>query len=695
MNALAVAASVPIRVFIDFETRSEIDIKKVGSWLYAEHPTTSPLCVVYTVENEEPVLLPYEYWQYEDCRYWRQAKRLAEMAADPNYIFVAHNSVFEQAIWQCQLVDQWGYPSIPIERWKCTMAKTYTHALPGKLEEACEAMQLPVQKDMEGNKIMLKLSKPRRKDGFPWWTPDEVPEDFQKLYSYCTTDTLASREIDNALRDINPKETLIWQIDQRMNNTGVPLDLVAIRKAIEFGGTCKARLKQNFWFNTDVESPQQSAKFLLWMQKRGLNVLDTKAPTIATLLKRPDLDPDVRAALICSQGIKKTSLAKYPQMLARSTEFGILRENLNYHKAHTGRYGGRGVQIQNLPRPTTDSTVAAETIINCSYEQFEWIYGDDPMGALSSAIRAMIVAPEDHDFFVADLAQMEARVLAWLAGQQDVLDLFAAGEDLYCLAAAKIFGYKVDKSMKMERQVGKIAVLALGYGGGIGAFAKFAKQYDIDLMPVYAGLWKSSTAQERINAEKAYILYLKRTKREEAVTREVAFVCDIIKQRWRFGNAQIEQYWHVLENAACQAVVTGQPQQAGRLTFFMHGIFLYCMLPSGKYICYPYPKTRQKRNNNYELSYYSTEHGRETTYGGKIAENVTQAVQRELLVDAILRLEAVYPVIFHVHDELVSPVRRGFGSIEEYKQIVMMVPKWADGIPIDATAWSGPRYGKD
>lgn len=711
-----VQASEPfIYVYIDVETRSKCDLKKKGAWNYAEHESTSLLCLSYAVADEKPVTIEYDYWQTEctpnqhsqECldtgitcdlpaEEDEKVKRLRELAADPRVVFVAHNSVFEQAIWLSILVGRFNFPRIPITRWKCTMAKAYSHGLPGSLENAAIALQLGAQKDMEGNRVMLSLSKPRAKEGYPWWTPKEAPEKFQILYRYCEGDILVSRQIDKALPDLSPKELKLWQIDQRMNNKGVRFDLESIRKAISLIDTHTQRAKNSFWYATDLESPQQRGSFMAWLNSFGLEVNSTKEAVINSLLERPDLPEEVRFVLQISRSITKSSLAKYPEILNRANNDGWVRENLAYHGTHTGRWAGRGVQIQNLPRPYYDGGSVVLAIHSCDYDSFLWLYEDVSL-ALSSALRSMIIPEDEHELFVADLAQMEARVLAWLAGQQDVLDLFARGEDLYCYAASNIFGYKVMPDMKMQRQVGKVAVLALGYGGGIAAFVKFAEIYYVDLMVVYDRLFESSTVKERELAEKAYKNYAaKHHGKEKLATKEVAFVADLIKQRWRLGNQKIQEYWDVLENAAIEAVSTGKPVQAGKCLFFMHGKFLYCKLPSGRLLTYPYPAIAKKGHKALELRYFSVKHGREGTYGGKIAENVTQAVQRDLLVDAMLRLEnAGYEIIFHVHDEIICQVKKGSRVLQEFIDLIKFVPQWATGIPINASGWAGFRYGKE
>ena len=676
------------KVHIDFETRSRADLKKVGGRLYSECPSTSIMCIVYRVDDRPPVLLT----ELDLAMGYDEELRALAEAADT--IFYAHNAAFEQAIWENILVKRHGYAMLGYERWRCTMAKAFAHGLSGSLDGAAKTMKLEIQKDEEGRKIMIMLSKPK-KDG-TFWTYDEVPHLFARLYSYCTDDVLAESALDNKLRDLSPKEQLVWFIDQRMNQAGIRVDLELARKAQALAATHKQRIAAECKSHTEGIGPTQRKLLVGWLQRQGVDAKNTKKTTINKMLEAGGLTDSVETVLGSILEANKTSIAKYGKMLLMSNSVGIMREQLQYHAAHTGRWGGRGVQVQNLTKPWLDINQCAQDILDFDYDTLELLY-DDVAGLLSSTVRGSIIAPHLMRFFVADLSQMEARVTAWLAGEQWVLDAFEAydngtGKDLYCLAAEDIFGYPVDKSMKIQRQAGKVAVLALGFGGGIGAFAKMAEQYEIDLRPVFPLLFASSTAAERDAFDYDYMLYLKRE--SNPVNKQIAFVASIIKQRWRRSNANIEQYWADLEATVVRAIRTGEPQQFGLTRWFVDKEFLYCRLPSGRFMAYPYPALHIGVKGKIVISYHNAKYGRTTTYGGKLTENVVQAVQRDLHAEVILRLEEKYPVQFHVHDEVIAPVPQGEGDLEEYRDIVKQQPKWAAGLPIGASAEETIRYGK-
>lgn len=693
-----------MRVHVDFETRSAADLKRVGAWLYAEHPSTSIMCMSFAVDDEDPICLPMIATPGTYNPYWVfSMARVKQWAHNPDVLFVAHNAAFEQAFWKTHMVGKYGFPELPPNRWIDTMAKCAAHALPMSLEGAAKALQLSEQKDMVGSKAMLKLCKPK-KDG-TFWEYHECPEDFEAMFSYCNQDVIVERKLDHMLADLNPVEQKVWVIDQRMNQQGIYIDRPTVSMAIGLAEEFKDRTKASFKDITGL-NPGQRAAVGDWLFLEGCDIPNTKSSTTRGVIADDKVDDRIRQALTLMGEANKNSIAKYRTMLQRSREDGLMREILAYHAAITGRFGGRGVQIQNLPRPTMDIEAIIHTM-RFGYESFSLIY-PAVAAALSCALRGMIVAPTGKKMMVADLSQMEARVLAWLAGEQGVLDVFRAGTDLYCYQATQFYGREITKADKDERQVGKVGVLAFGYQGGIGALDNMAKAYGLDISRVAASIINSATPDEVESAEFCYMLYMKNWVSEEKPTdRTSALAADILKQRWRRSNPAIVRYWNRLEDAAIEAVITpggkfvvraeehdGHTYAPPEVVFFMNGIFLQCQLPCKRVISYPYPKVTQGEKGKMTLSYHTPEKGRVTTYGGKLAENLTQAVQRDLLVYALIRLESKYPVAFHVHDEVISYVDMD-ASLSDFESILKMVPRWAEGIPIDAKGWEGFRYGKE
>lgn len=707
-------------VYLDFETRSTVDIKKCGSAIYAESPDTEVLCLCYAVNNEHVRLVVGEHLHSA------YNPELRDLALDPNTIFVAHNATFEQDIWRAIMVARLGYAPIPIQRWKCTQAKAYSFGLPGNLEEIGKVLDLPIQKDMQGHKAMLKLCRPRASKTLPYptfWTPETAPTEFAQLYNYCAGDVVVERLIDCKLLDLAPDERRIWEIDQRMNQEGVHLDLATIEKAIELTRIHKDVCERKFTAISEQNfGLTQRDRMLDWIRGAGIKLDNMQKGTIAKLLKQ-SIPQYIRDALGLRQEATKTSLAKLPKMImmsrkvqVRNKVYGWIRNQLKYHAAHTGRWGGQGAQFHNIRRATAMSLSIVGLISVLNYEEFS-SYFADVSETISKTIRSMLVAPEGEIFYGGDQSQMESRIVAWLAGQQEVLDVYIAGGDLYCQAASDIYGYAVDNALhKLERQTGKVAVLALGYGGGIQAFANMCDIYELDLLAVYPQIWMSSTLEERANAERAYILYCKRTAEKDRVAREVAFVADVIKQRWRIANDKIEEYWHVTEGAAIDAVQTNKPVHVGicrhgapgivkpgtggpsEVVWFVHNDFLHCKLPSGRCLSYPRPRINVTNKGKRTLSYRSARYGRITVWGGVLVENLTQAVQRDLLRDAIIRLEDEFPVCLHVHDEVISrlPIDRATPeTFDRFAKLLGATEQWAATIPVDVKCWQGTRYGKE
>lgn len=697
-------------VHLDFETRGFVDIRKVGAAVYAQDEQTSIICFAYTIPeapDEDPVLAtPHQIFRSGILK-----SRFKEIIDDDDIIFVAHNAAFERNVWKQKMVPI-GYPDIPIHRWKCTMAKAYAHGLPGGLDQAVKAMELGIEKDLEGAKIMEKLSRPvpvnKRKNGKLFWEYDDCPEDFQKLYEYCKQDVRVERALDASLRDLSPTETKLWYIDQRINQTGIRLDVPLVKKAIEIGDAHKAHLQEQFEQNTGylVGKPTQRGVLKDWLNSEGLDITNTRKSTL-DLLDRDDIPEHVAKTIDIIGEYNKTSLAKYQAMLRRMDDDGILREIYQYHGAHTGRWAGRGVQLQNLPRPKVDSDTFLDLLSSLSYEGIRCLY-EDVNTALSSGIRGVLIPRDGCQFFCGDFAQMEARVLAWLAGEQYVLDMFRQKVDTYCAAASIIYGREIDKEVdKDERQVGKVSELALGFGGGIAAYAKMAIGYGVDLASIAGFVWASANSIERDSALHHYQMYLKRREDDDAdglpVSPIVGWASDVIKQRWRASRPITVDYWERLEKTAIDCVVSQKPQRCGTGLWFMHDRFLIRKLASGRAMAYPYPKVAIKKNGAKTLSYrrvdpITKKWVRHTTYGGQLAENETQAVQRDLMIQPMLELEEIYPVIMHTHDELLSEVRIGEGDLEQFRDIMKRPNSWSgtyeSGIPIDVDVWAGMRYRK-
>lgn len=740
------------QVHLDFETQSVLSVKDVGAWVYTRHPSTSILCAAFALGDS-----PVELIDYYDIRRWVPPENrmvfddnqpsdkpnpwmftLRGLAEDPNIIFAAHNAFFEQCVWRNIMVKRHGMPDIPVERWRCTAAKAAAFSLPRDLDGVGQALELPVQKDKEGHKVMMKLSRPRRmskNNAEEFWTPQSAPEDFQKLYAYNKTDVETERHVDKALPPLNAREQKIWFMDQKINFRGIKLDIPTIQLILEFIDRSVNEMKDEFVELTggQVDSPSQVARLKTWCDNNGVELPNLQAATVDKVFKSCEgceagvCDNPVHRVLHIRRALSKISTSKYTAMLDRADyEDGCLRDILLYCAAITKRWGGRGVQPQNLPRGTVDSDVCIAIIQLADYLFFKGMY-PDVMSAYSSCVRGGFIARPGYDLIVSDFSAIEARVLPWLAGQESTLDLFRQNEDVYCHSAGQTYGRQITKKDKYERSVGKVQELALGYQGGIGAFGTMARGYGVDLRPAYSSIWPTATTEEQEKARLAYASYLGRCEKAgevDPLDRASGYAADVIKQRWRKSNPMVVAFWDELEKAAIAAVLNpkqkftvGGEDDGGfgstrpTITFGMYKDYLLMRLPSGGCLVYPKPRVSENETpwgqKKLSLSYYTVDsvtyqYKRTWTYGGKLAENATQAVARDLLADAMLVMEDAeahgyscnYPIVLHVHDEAVPEVPEGVGSVEEVERIMISSSPWAVGLPLKAEGGRMKRYRK-
>lgn len=692
-----------INVHIDFETRSEAELKTVGAYSYAEHYTTDIICICYA-EGDMPVqTIPL--LQIPDTPLLDDLRRLAERT---DTIFTAHNAFFEQCIYKYVMVERFNFPELPPYRWRCTRAKAAAYGLPKSLENVANALELAHRKDTDGKRIMLRMSKPRTPTNNNPAKWHEDSDDFEKLYEYCVADVETERAVDDTLPDLTPAEQKIWEADQVMNMRGVPVDLQLAKKAMAISHEYSEVLTQELRSITDgvVNSCTRRTAFLNWLSVYGVNLPDFTAPTVQKALSSQGLPPQVRRALEIKLLLSKTSVSKYKAFQEMTSADGRLHGAFDYHSASTGRWGSRGVQLQNLARPdgVVDTDVAAESVLTLPLAPLTVIY-PDVMRTLSYCTRSVIKAQDGEEFYVADYSSIEARGLAWLAGQTDKLQLFENGECAYCHAASKIFNKKINKKdNSYERQIGKVSELSLGYGGGINAYASMLQMFNLDIEPLFEEMWATATPNERQNAGFAYERYSKAAK--EPLSERAGKVADIIKQRWRKANPMIVRFWTTQEESAISAVLhEGVIVQADGIAYQMKGDWLYCTLPSGRKLTYHHPVIRVANTERGEkkqqlqhmtLKSQTGKYDKAHTYGGKLAENITQAICRDILAEAMLRVEesGKYKVIMTVHDELVTTASEGSGSVQELCNIMSVQPQWAKGFPISAEGYSAKRYRK-
>ena len=667
----------------------------------------------------------------------------------------AHNAFFERMIWKNVMVARHGWPEVPHKQWRCSAAKASTFSLPRALGAAGAAMGLSVQKDDVGRKLMLKMCKPRKprkaevlahnaeidrlrgelaiagENYRPvlqeqldalinkiWYHEEEA--DFWRLGEYCETDVDSEHNLSLSLRDLPPFELRLWQMDQAMNERGVYCDVDMAATALRIAERECAKLNDELNDFTDGEVPKGSsrAKLVDWVNRQDVPLPNTQAGTLDEFMAMTDekVPPLVKRALYICKHVNKTSTAKYAHMLQAAASDSTLKDMMMYHGANTGRWAGKGVQPHNFPRGNIkDMEVACEVIKTGDMDLIHALYGEDVMELLSGALRGALTAPPGKDLLVADYSSIEARVVFWLAGCERALEIFHKGMCIYMDMATDIYGYPVTDKKKqfMERQMGKQAILGLGFQMGFLTFLFTCHKYDIKFtVEQVKDIVKSDWSEMR----KKVLEYFKGDKRRAKRLEEEDLLLDdimhelilmqFIVDRYRSRYSEVADFWRDLNNAAIEATENrGRVTKVGLIEFKRTGRFLHMKLPSGRLLSYNQPRVAKKKtpwgSDGKVLKFmgvdpYTKKWCLQETYGGMLCENAVQATARDLMADAMLRAEdtGIYEVNMSVHDELVTIVDEDKGDVKEFEDLMSESPRWAEGCPVAAEGWRGKRYRK-
>jgi DNA polymerase len=653
-------------IHLDLETRSTVDLKKAGLYVYAEDPTTDVWCAAWCI-GDAPIQM------------WTPGQPFPSVLGDylaAGALVYAHNAGFECALWEQVLTPRYGWPAIPFEQMRCTAAMAAAMALPRDLDGAAMAMGLDTRKDASGKRLMLSLAKPRRvENGVPvWWTPEDAPEKHARLHAYCAQDVEVERALTKKLRPLPASELALFQLDHKINTRGVRIDLPAVKHASAIVKTALDGLDREIGIRTRnaVTRASQASRLAEWLREQGVDVESVDKASVKGALAQDGLGANIRRVLEIRREAAKSSTAKLEAYQNRLCRDGRMRENLLYMGASTGRWSGKGAQLQNLPRPSLKPHQIDRVFEALPTRDPDWLEVWGPaLSVVADTLRGMIIAADGHELVRADFSNIEGRVLAWLAGEQWKLDAFRAydagtGPDLYKLAYAKAFGIAIEDVDAHMRQLGKVMELALGYAGGVGAFQSMAALYGITMSDDRA---------------------------------------DELKLAWRAAHPATVAFWYALDDAAMSAVRhPGRLTKAGPIGYVVAGNILWCRLPSGRLLSYVDPKIREVETPWGAMRDAVTYMGvnsmtrkweRAKGYGGLFAENVTQAVARDVMAEAMLRVEAQgWPVLLTVHDEVVCETPAGAVTPEQFGAVMSEIPHWADGLPVAAEAEAGRRYGK-
>lgn len=651
---------------IDIETRSSVDIGKAGAYKYAQSPDFEILLFAYQWNNDPVKIIDLKNGEELSC--W-----LMQALTDPAVIKHAYNAAFE---WYC--LNRAGYET-PIDQWRCTMAHGLYCGYTAGLDATGKAIGLPQDKQkLTTGRALIRYfcvpCKPTKTNGGRMWNQPWHDKDKWDLFKeYCKQDVVTEREILKRL-DLFPmpeEEERLWQMDVLMNAYGVRVDTELIEGALYIDQISAQRLTDEAVRLTGLSNPNSTAQLLKWLQDNGTETDNLRKETVSELLD--GINPEnVQRVLEIRQQLGKTSIKKYVAMDTAQGEGDRVRGLTQYYGANrTGRWAGRLVQMQNLPRNYLKTLDYARNLVKAkNYDGVKILYGNVP-DTLSQLIRTAFIPSSGHKFVVADFSAIEARVIAWLAGEQWVNEVFATHGKIYEATASQMFGVPVERIAKGNpeyslRQKGKVATLALGYQGGTSAL-------------IAMGALQMGLTEEELP--------------------------DIV-QRWRQANPRIKGLWYAIENAALAVMETAQPQGINGLIFALEGDLIYgqsfltVRLPSGRKLFYPKPFLKENRFEKMAVHYYTV--GQQTrkwevtsTYGGKMVENIVQAIARDCLAVTLERIAAKgLQVVFHVHDEVIidAPMET---TVEEICGLMAEPISWAPGLVLKGAGFESQYYMKD
>lgn len=640
---------------IDIETYSDVDLISCGVYKYSSSPHFEILLIAYSVDDEETVCIDVANGE-------EPPKEFMEMLLDDTVTKTAFNANFERICF-----SNYYQHSFRPEAWRCTAVQAAMLALPLSLEGVGAVLGLDKQKMTEGKELIKYFCSPckatKSNGGRTRNLPKDAPEKWRQFKTYCIRDVDVEKQIRQRLAKfpIPKREQEIYCLDQRINDRGIMVDRNLVNHAVACDLLYKETATARAYELTGLENPNSVSQLKFWLKEKGLEVDSLAKDTVKDLSMKAE--GDVQEVLKLRLATSKTSVKKYEaidrSVCAENRVHGLLQF---YGANRTGRWAGRLVQIHNLPQNhLPDLELARALVSEGRYEEVELFYESTP-NVLSELIRTAFVAKPGCRFIISDYSAIEARVLAWLAGEEWRLQVFETHGKIYEASASAMFHVPIEEITKTSplRQKGKISELALGYGGAVGALTSM-------------GALKMGLTEEELPG---------------------------LVSTWRSANPHITAFWWAVDEAAVTAVRDKKPSKVGRVSFEYKSGILFVTLPSGRKLSYVKPRMMLNKFGREGLTYEgigeSKKWMRLETYGPKLVENIVQAASRDILAEAMLRLEKEgFDIVCHVHDEVVLEVPDGKSSVEEVNEIMAVNPVWTEGLPLKAAGFESPFYKKD
>lgn len=660
---------------IDIETYCEADIKKCGLYRYTSDPSFEILLIAWATDEGSG----FGETKLVDLASGEPfPQELLDDFKDSSVTLIAHNAAFERVSFSRYL--QQHYPGQYLKpgtflspgKWICTMVMAASLTLPMALKDVGEVLRTTQQKDEEGKQLIKLFSMPcrptKKNGGRTRNLPHHLPEDWAKFKYYCIQDVNTEVDIYKRLKrfPMPDREWHHYRVNERINDRGVRIDTELVQEAITCDLMLSDAMSKKAYELTGLENPNSVSQLKTWLDEHGISMDTLGKKNVTEMIGELDkngIDEEAMDMLKLRLQMAKSSVKKYQAAERCVCPDGRARGLFQFYGAsRTGRYAGRNIQLQNLPQNHISTLDQARELVKMGcFDMLESIYGNTP-DVLSQLIRTMLISKEGCEFIVADFSAIEARVLAWEAGEQWVLDAFQNGEDLYCATASQMFHVPVVKhGINGDlRQKGKIATLACGYGGSSGAL--------ISMGALQMGLHEEELPE--------------------------------IIDSWREANPKIVQYWWDTEKAAMTAYKTGERQEVSKIAFEFYSGTLWMALPSGRRLAYLKPREQPNRFGRMSLTYESVgqnhKWARQETYSGRLVENATQAIARDILAEAMARIEAKgLDIVAHVHDEVIIEAPKDKYTVDEICQLMAANADWCDGLPLAAAGYKGDYYFKD